>query len=407
MTSPAVTFIHATGCACGAIVKSVGAPPVAVYLGDGAEPEAVAWRERYERAARKLPETAPGVGPYLRACLAVHEGQVPALDGYLLDLWRARRSAAEADPSADATGVSREAWKQACELVPLGSCLGWLDKSHEGAGWPAVHLDYHLLALHREALRLRGTELVAWEAVQAHDKTLSARDDWDSWGHMGEHSYRPLYEGEPCVCCAYRVKLCDAHTAAGEAETASVEALAAALVAAPHGAQPDGSFLTRRRLDGGGERKAHILHAPSKEGPLAEAHDGDRFRFTATLLALRTPAEARAIRAEERADRRAEAGQYEATRRRAGAILHSGASLLYLPGQEYGVVVLPEDGRFAGSGTRVSARGALRAACLTRAGAEDLLRNEWDRLGISAESSQRYRLSILGLALERPTTPTP
>lgn len=141
-------------------------------------------------------------------------------------------------------------------------------------------------------------------------------------------------------------------------------ALAAALDEAPWGPQPDGSFVTCRRASWSGWDYVTTLHAPGKGGPLAEVRQG-------RLREIRTPAEARAVRDQERAARRAQAAIYEETAARAAEDVDAGTIVLQrdlcwgsprrpgaweaYDGQKGGVLVSPE-------GVTVSLPGVLRRA---------------------------------------------
>lgn len=164
-------------------------------------------------------------------------------------------------------------------------------------------------------------------------------------------------------------------------------ALATALHAAQWGAQPDGSFVTRASLTCGGMASRSTLHAPAKQGPLAEVEDHERGDGY-TLTALRTREEARTIRDVERCENRDVERMYAALRRRAGAVLRDGGELPYSPGQECGTVEIHD--------RRVSAKGALVAAGMTKAEAEAVFPVfPEEPSGVSYE----YRLSLRGVSV--------
>lgn len=148
------------------------------------------------------------------------------------------------------------------------------------------------------------------------------------------------------------------------AERDTREALAAALRAAPWGAQPDGCFVTRCSVTIGSMASIYTLHAPAKQGALATVRDHERGNDY-TLTALLTREEARTLRAVERCENRDEERAYAALRRYAGAWLRLGGELAYSPGQEGGIVEI--DSR------RISARGALVAAGMTKDAAWEYL----------------------------------
>lgn len=220
-------------------------------------------------------------------------------------------------------------WDGAAAHIPDGSCLSWL---RPGATWPSERRDYHLLALHAEVLRLREAEVLAWAEVE---KARSA-----NWG-LAETKGRPVpYE-------AWR--------AAGDAAISTEEALRDAVAEASWGAQPDGSFVTRQALGIARAEQLHTLHAPGKGGPLVEVRDRVPHQSPFSIVALRTHAEARAIREAQRANARDAQEVYRAELRRVARALCANRFVISRPGQEGGTLSLPHR-------TPVSARGAVRLA---------------------------------------------
>jgi hypothetical protein len=128
-----------------------------------------------------------------------------------------------------------------------------------------------------------------------------------------------------------------------------------AMADATWGVQPDGSFVTDQSADWSGGR-SKSLHAPGKQGELARVTRG-------SIRALRTREDARKGADALRVKTRAAKQEYETRRTQAGARLAAGEPLHFSAGQE--------GGRFVLDGPRdVSARGAFRAAGLSRADAE-------------------------------------
>lgn len=203
-----------------------------------------------------------------------------------------------AEASMTGEGGNAVGWDEACVRYPDGCCLAW----YEGEGWPGTHVDHHLMALWQRAI--------------------------------------------------------DSHTADKALDTAQTEAIRAdlteAIYAARHGAQPDGSFITDRRLTWDGERCA-TLHAPGKGGPLVSVVYGGRGRTY--LSALRTRVEARAIRDADRAQNRAAEREHANLCASIDAHLASGLRVYYEPGQMFGTFMEPGI-----SPLRVSARGACKRA---------------------------------------------
>jgi hypothetical protein len=253
--------------------------------------------------------------------------------------------------------------------IPLGSCLAWLDDAHSGQGWPNAHRDYHVLALYCEAVRLRGSAGTAWAAVEDARRRRGAdpaTTGYDGWSPAEREAWdRGLASAEALEWIAGEdARLCYEHTLSEREEARSTEALAAALQRVPWGAQPDGSFVTRQTRWIASSACVSTLHAPGKQGPLAEAVDDERGGGV-SLRVLRTRAEALAVRATEKRAGRENAAAY-ALRLRAAGVHIRRRGLPFTPGQEYGYVRLP-------SGDTVSARGALRAAGLSREAATALL----------------------------------
>jgi hypothetical protein len=238
------------------------------------------------------------------------------------------------DPEARAKVIDQRApygsRSGAATALPPGACPGWF----ASGSWPCDHIDHHLLARHAAAVAAK--EAVAsfvFNRSLDGDALLAERAAWD---------------------------------AAIVRQRETREVLAAALHAAQWGAQPDGSFVTRASLTCGGMAARSTLHAPAKQGPLAEVEDHERGNDY-TLTALRTREKARTIRDVERCENRDAERMYAALRRRAGAVLRDGGELRYSPGQEYGTVEIHD--------RWVSARGALVAAGMTKQEATALLEN--------------------------------
>jgi hypothetical protein len=288
----------------------------------------------------------------------------PGVD-YAASLSRVRHALVEValtDEQREASDLSGSAWGDVCERVPDGSCLAWLDGdgTHATRGWPRDHRDYHLLVRWGDA---KITETYAHDARQALASSRAARDaaGWNGWDHIGCS----------CASCEHDRRLVDASIEADKTAAEAGDLLARVLQAASWGAQPDGSFVTRHTAYSvASGRYVHTLHAPAKQGPLAEARDPESWASYQAgaihLTALRTREEARAIRETERARNRREQEEYAGARRAAAVGLRNGRSLPYVPGQEYGAVRTPH-------GVAVSARGALVAAGLTREQATALL----------------------------------
>jgi hypothetical protein len=196
----------------------------------------------------------------------------------------------------------RDDLRHAQAHVPNGSCLAWLD-AHPGPSWPGDHRAYHVLALYEIAMRRHGTAT----------------------------------------------------------ERASVEALSAALQHAPWGAQPEGSFITRRSRWIASSAHVSTLHAPGKQGPLAEVADDER-GDGCSLVALRTREEARAIREAERARNRARAETGRAVLIEVDAGLRAGRTYRYSPGQRWGTLCVREGVYGYEDAAYVAALPALRRA---------------------------------------------
>ena len=155
-----------------------------------------------------------------------------------------------------------------------------------------------------------------------------------------------------------------------DAERVAADALVRAMVASEDGPQGDGSWVTSRRarIWDAESPVVYELHAPARAGVLATARvlfpsEGE-MEIESSVLCSRE--EARSRREELRAERRAGQARYEARRLEAGVLLAGGGALCYESGQEGGVVILSD-------GARVSARGALRAAGVIGAAAEEVL----------------------------------
>jgi len=268
-------------------------------------------------------------------------------------------------------GERADAWEIVCENIPDGSCLAWLSPERTGQGWPAAHRDYHLMALYEAAI-VEG---------EAHGRRTGSMPPQDLGVAAG-------------------------HYACGEVSSAR-ERLAQALSVAPWGAQPDGSFVTRQTAYSvASGRYEHTLHAQAKQGPLATARDPESWAsYSAghvTLTALRTREEARAIRAKEKRAQYQAAVTYAMRRDWAGRHLrYAEGSLPFAPGQNGGTVQVEIEELFCDCGSglddapqnhngrcpasdpeawkvgkktaAISARGALRAAGLTKEAADALL----------------------------------
>lgn len=332
--------------------------------------------------------------------------------------------------------------EEAAQYIPDGACLEWLDEAHRGQGWPCDHRDYHLIRLYEAALRLKGAGAAAWAQVEAVRASQRERPSFDAWNKSQAE------KNEDDTACA-------AHEAAERSEREAANILAIALQAAPWGAQPDGSFVTRQTAHQvASGRYVHTLHAPCKQGPIAEALDPESWVAYQSgevhLTALRTREEARLLREEEREKACVAQLAYDARRKRAGDELRDGKSLPYVPGQERGTVAVPvlpetleaidhaatqlESGfpievvivglpvearrevlvafwaamplhsegfaerlRRQARQSPVSAVGALRSAGLTRNEAEHLLDESQERLGLSYESSGGLVLTLRGV----------
>lgn len=251
---------------------------------------------------------------------------------------------------AEAKGV----WSSPEERVPEGSCVGWILPAHRGQGWPADHRDYQLLALHAEVVRCRAV----LAATKATHEGMTIRDGWN-----------PTEAERAEEGAAF-----DAWMAAQTAERAAADTLEEALGATSHGAQPDGSFVTRHTIYSiASGRYCTTLHAPAKQGPIAELVDPQQGHGAAELRVVRTREEARAVMKEARAKSREDAKRYEADRREAGAVLANGFKLVFFAGQNGGKVRLEYPNLVGVPRRMVSARGALRAAGMTKEGAQALL----------------------------------
>jgi hypothetical protein len=263
------------------------------------------------------------------------------------------------------------AWDAACEAIPHGSCLGWLDAPPGcgvSAGWPGAHRDYHILRLWEAAMVLKGAGATSWAAVEAarearSSETLCSPAEVAAVDALARGVYSRT-EALDAVA-AEDGALCEAHRAAEQAERDATERLALALQQASWGAQPDGSFLTRRSTHIASGRYEHMLHAPARQGPLVEARDDER-GCGVRLVAIRTRVEAQAVRAQERASNREKDRGYTLRLQAAKLMLQHGDALPYESSQAYGTVRLP-------SGAVVSARGALQAVGLTKAEATALI----------------------------------
>lgn len=202
------------------------------------------------------------------------------------------------------------------ENSPRGSCLSWLTDEHRGHGWPFAHTDQELLRLHTAALAERTEKASGYT----------------------EYSDR------------------------SERDYARRDALAAAIAAAPWGAQPDGSFVTRRSQGVSTMDRIHTLHAPNKGGPIAEARDGAM--SSVSLCCLRTREEAATIRLTERARNRVAALELTSLRDAIDDAVRLGSWLWYEPGVEGGTVRLlaPMSPSSPYAGQPASARGACKRA---------------------------------------------
>lgn len=168
------------------------------------------------------------------------------------------------------------------------------------------------------------------------------------------------------ACGERRASLYEEFHAAEKAANALCQTFVSALLAANWGRQSDGTFITRTATGIATGRYVVTLHAPGRQGPLAEVVEGGQgSRYWATLHAVRTTAQARQIAADNRARRRDAQAAYETSRQAAGRRLLNGEEFPYEVGQMGGCVVI--------DGMRVSALGALRAAGYSRGGAEEKL----------------------------------
>lgn len=298
--------------------------------------------------------------------------------------------------AALATSVGGDAvgWEEAVRRYPDGCCLAWA--AGEQGGWPGDRRDYHLIQLYRGALALRGTGAAAWAAVEAYRSERRTRGDFDAYDHAHPNS-------AGCAPCEEDDRLCAASRDAAQTEQHAQNVLAAALALASHGAQPDGSFVTRQSTHIASGRYVHTLHAPGRGGPLVEAQDAegwtDYLAGVVHLKAFRTTAEARAIREEERRAARQGQERYDVLLVAAATMLAERYRLPYRPGQKWGTVAV-RDGH-------VSALGALRVACKLSGlhdpkHAEQLLET-WTRAGLDDGSAAGLTLGIDGI--DRAETP--
>ena len=129
------------------------------------------------------------------------------------------------------------------------------------------------------------------------------------------------YRTDDCPTCAeYRMRW-EAFTDAARAFDAAERALIDAVFAAGGGQQPDGSFVTVSSCFPRTDKEARDLHAPAKQGVLAEfsathwasynRNGGYRRNWSHKIEAIRTRAEARSLREAERAERRAAQAAYD------------------------------------------------------------------------------------------------
>lgn len=168
------------------------------------------------------------------------------------------------------------------------------------------------------------------------------------------------------ACYAKRAALYEEFNAVEKSANLLRQTFVDALLAANWGRQPDGTFITRRSTGIATGRYVVTLHAPGRQGPLAEIIEGGQGScYWTTLRALRTGTQARQIADSDRARRRDAMAAYEVRRQDAGRRLLNGEEFPYEDGQKGGCLVI--------DGTRVSALGALRAAGYSRDGATEKL----------------------------------
>ncbi len=178
-----------------------------------------------------------------------------------------RLSRTRHDEAALAVSIGGEAvgWDEAVRRFPDGCCLAW---AAGDGGWPGDRRDYHLIQLYRTALAQRGSGAAGWAAVERYRARRRERGDFNGYDHA-----HVTVEG--CAPCEKDARLCETARSVEQAEQHAQDVLAAALAAAPHGAQPDGSFVTRRSTSVASGRYVHTLHAPAKQGPLVSARDAE------------------------------------------------------------------------------------------------------------------------------------
>ena len=377
--APAVSYIHVPGCGC-----AVGSATYAHRLREARRAfiaEAIlrrteqALRWYVDRAEGRLRDALAGeCHPALRAVgVVVLAGGIPsdAEDGALareLSMWTSTPGApiwcaacivasargwgdGNFDAGYLATIVRLYAAQMGCAgfgpmgdlsdahlRIPTGSCLAWLDDAHRGQGWPGHRRDYRLLSLHRLVLATRASAA----------KATAARTTRNHECGSFERRHENVMES---------------------ARERAQELLVAVLAAAPWGAQPDGSFLTRQSRWIASSERVHTLHAPGKGGPLAvvcdHEHGGGSY-----LHALRTREEARAVREQERAANRAAQERYHALLAEVDAGLLAGKAYRYTPGQEWGTLCVREPSRVGWPDVDHSAYVAALPA-LRRAGVAD------------------------------------
>ena len=160
-----------------------------------------------------------------------------------------------------------------------------------------------LLALHRAALGA----VAAWKASDLNARYAAYDAAWQVASAAGAS-----YDEARTAAETAGQSVSNAHYALRDAATAACEALAGALSEAPWGAQPDGSFVTRRSRFVASLAYQSSLHAPNRRGVLAASEDHVNGLDAAEGpvlgsprgLTLRTYAEAWRIRQDERAQRR-------------------------------------------------------------------------------------------------------
>ncbi len=133
-------------------------------------------------------------------------------------------------------------------------------------------------------------------------------------------------------------------------------ALRAAIMAAPHGRQADGSFVTDRAAHIASDVRTRTLWAPANQGPLAEVDYDMTTPESPGGIRIRSSEEAAQIGARAREERKAAEHKFQVARQEVIDHMLGGGEVAYSPGERGGVVWMRKLGAI-----QVPALGVFRA----------------------------------------------